>query len=470
MTKEELIARYPTGRDALEIDRRLQDALARNTDKIIVLDDDSTGTQTVHGVRVYTGWDMESVRAGMESGDRMFYILTNSRSFSADKTVAAHREIAENILAVSGRFLLVSRSDSTLRGHYPLETEALRAAIEERGGQPFDGEIICPFFPEGGRVTAGNIHYVDCGGELVPAGETEFAQDKTFGYKSSDLTLWVEEKTLGRYPAGSVTVIGLDELRLPDYDAIERKLDAVSEFGKVVVNALCYDDLKVFATALYAVIERGKRFMVRSAAALVKVLGGIPDKPLLESSELFDPGNSNGGLIITGSHVQKTTAQLESLRGRGDVMFIELNQHLALDPEAFEEDARRVTRLAGDAISAGLTTVVQTRRERFDIATGDKEDELLLAIRISDKLTSVVTRLPVKPSFVIAKGGLTSSDVVTKGLGVKSALVLGQLLPGVPVWKIGEESRFSGMPYVVFPGNVGDDGALLAAVEKCCLH
>jgi uncharacterized protein YgbK (DUF1537 family) len=67
---------------------------------------------------------------------------------------------------------------------------------------------------------------------------------------------------------------------------------------------------------------------------------------------------------------------------------------------------------------------------------------------------------------LIAKGGITSSDIATKSLKVKLAMVAGSILPGVPVWKLGEESLFPGMHYVIFPGNVGGDDALSLAVAK----
>lgn len=80
-------------------------------------------------------------------------------------------------------------------------------------------------------------------------------------------------------------------------------------------------------------------------------------------------------------------------------------------------------------------------------------------------MQSLVGRLTVTPAFVIAKGGITSSDVGTKALAVKKANVLGQIRPGIPVWQTGEESRFPSVPYVIFPGNVGDDSTLKEAVE-----
>ena len=63
--------------------------------KIVVLDDDPTGVQTVHGVSVYTDWEQESLMEGIQEENNMFFILTNSRSFSAQKTEEEHRLITE---------------------------------------------------------------------------------------------------------------------------------------------------------------------------------------------------------------------------------------------------------------------------------------------------------------------------------------------------------------------------------------
>ena len=180
-------------RDETRIDRILREAVMRSGRKIVVLDDDPTGVQTVHDVSVYTDWSEESVLQGFQEEGNLFYILTNSRGFTEDETKKAHRQIAGNIVKAAratGRdFLIMSRGDSTLRGHYPLETQVLRDVLSREGQQETDGEVICPFFKEGGRFTIGNIHYARYGRELVPAGETEFAADRTFGYRFSKLRL-----------------------------------------------------------------------------------------------------------------------------------------------------------------------------------------------------------------------------------------------------------------------------------------
>ena len=42
---------------------------------------------------------------------------------------------------------------------------------------------------------------------------------------------------------------------------------------------------------------------------------------------------------------------------------------------------------------------------------------------------------------------------------------MGQIQPGIPVWKLGPESRFPGLPYIIFPGNVGSDDTLKKVVK-----
>jgi len=389
--------------------------------------------------------------------------------FTRQQTEEAHREIGRNIFEVSRKlnrdFIIISRSDSTLRGHFPLETEVLKETLESCGYRKIHGEVIFPFFMEGGRYTAENIHYVLENGILVPAGETEFAQDKTFGYKESHLGKWIEEKSMGAYRAQDVTYISLESLRNFDIDFIVSQLMDVDNFNKVVVNAFDYIDVKIFTIALLEAMERGRNFLFRSAACFTKVIGGIPDKPLLTWGELVSPGGP-GGLIIAASHVRKTTEQLEQLKKCKYVEMIEFNQHLITDPDMIDKEINRVSSLCMNIISGGQTAAVYTRRERFDLGTGNREEELMVSVKISDAVTEIVRQLKVRPSFIIAKGGITSSDIGVKGLGVKKALVAGQISPGIPVWITGKESKFPGLPYIIFPGNVGNPETLREITEK----
>lgn len=457
--------------DEAAVEAMLRQALATLHKKIIVLDDDPTGIQTVHGVPVYTSWDEEAIEAGFAGEAGLFFVLTNSRSFSAEETERVHREIGEILCRVSRQtgkdYLLVSRGDSTLRGHYPLETATLREALEAGSSKQIDGEIFLPFFKEGGRFTLDNIHYVREGAALVPAGQTEFAQDKSFSYTASHLGEYIEKKTGGSYKKEDCTYISLEDLRALRLDKIEGQLRAVTGFHKVVVNAVDYVDVKIFAICCARAMAAGKAFIFRSAAAVPKVFGGIQDRPLLTREQLICPDNRNGGIVLIGSHVNKTTQQLEELHSSGlPLEFCQFDQHLVLVPGGLEQEVERVAAIVEDRIARGRNVVVYTRRERLYLDTDDRDEQLKISVRISDAVTSIVGRQTVRPNFIIAKGGITSSDVGTKALGVKKALVMGQIRPGIPVWRTGEESRFPGLPYIIFPGNVGERSTLREIVEQ----
>lgn len=457
----EVFQKYPKV-DSKLVHELLEKEIKRDKNNIVVLDDDPTGVQTVHNISVYTDWSAESIQEGFRKSDKMFFILTNSRSFTMQRTEEVHREIARNISKASEGvpFLVVSRSDSTLRGHYPLETEVLKNELEKINGYCFDGEILCPYFAEGNRFTLENVHYVRYGNTLVPAGETEFAKDKTFGYTSSDLREYVEEKSKGKYQASNVICISLDSLRAMDYEKIEEQLMEAENFCKIIVNAIEDSDVEIFVTALYRAIQKGKHYLFRTAAAFVKALGGINSRPLLERKEMIREDSCNGGLIMIGSHTEKTTKQLKLLMKIENIQFLEFNSDLVLDEVRFQEEIKRVIEQVEFHVKHGITTAVYTRRKLLELENDTKEAALLRSVRISEAVQSIVGKLNVRPAFLIAKGGITSSDIGVKALRVKKALVLGQIQPGIPVWKTGEESKFPGIPYVIFPGNVGDEDSL----------
>lgn len=137
-----------------------------------------------------------------------------------------------------------------------------------------------------------------------------------------------------------------------------------------------------------------------------------------------------------------------------------------LEDKGLEEEVKRVVSIVDTLIQEGKTAAVYTRRNRFDLKTDDKDEQIKVSVKISDAVTSIVTNLTVRPNFIVAKGGITSSDVGTKALAVKKANVMGQIKPGVPVWMTGSESKFPGLPYIIFPGNVGTNETLKDVVER----
>jgi uncharacterized protein YgbK (DUF1537 family) len=310
------------------------------------------------------------------------------------------------------------------------------------------------------------VNIVKYGSELVPAAQTEFARDRTFGYSHSDLPSYIEEKTEGRFPASGVTCISLDELRGQNYDSIINKLLAVKDFGKVCVNAVDYCDVKVFAVALYRAMASGKTFLFRTAAGLVKVVGGVTDIPLLKRRDMIRMDTHTGGVVLVGSHTQKTTAQLNELLQLPCVQAIAFNSDLVLQGDAaLSAEVDRCVALEEKAILDGRVAVCFTNRTLLTVENDTKEIALTRSVKISEGVQSLVGRLKVSPAFIIAKGGITSSTVGTEALGVKKANVLGQICPGIPVWQTDSDSKFPTIPYVIFPGNVGDKETLRQAVE-----
>lgn len=456
--------------DADKAEMLLSQAMEGFHKKLVVLDDDPTGVQTVHDVSVYTDWEEESIRNGFEEKEAMFFILTNSRSFSVEETTKVHQDIAARVAKVARELgqdsMIISRGDSTLRGHYPLETQLLADGLTKNEGVVIDGEIICPFFPEGGRYTMDNIHYVKEQDNLVPAGMTEFAKDKTFGYKSSDLTEYVEEKTEGKYHKEDCITISLDELNALDVQGIKDKLMSAQNMAKIIVNAVSYADLKVFCAALVLAMKAGKHYMARTAAAFTKVMGRISDQPLLGRAQL-EGDTKNGGIVLIGSHVKKTTDQLNCLKELdGQADFMEFQVNTVFEENGLEKEVERTVKAAEEKILSGRTVVIYTSRQLLAPENMTPEEKLHISVKISNAVTSIIGKLSVKPKFIIAKGGITSSDVGTKALRVKKARVMGQVKKGIPVWMTGEESKFPGMPYIIFPGNVGEVSTLKEIVEE----
>jgi hypothetical protein len=183
----------------------IQGQVTASRRKVVVLDDDPTGTQTVHGVPVLTEWSVDGLRAELANELPAFYLLTNSRSLPLTKAKAMNAEIGHNLVEAARQakreFAVVSRSDSTLRGHFPGEVSALTEALKS----DFDAWLIIPFFLEGGRYTINDVHYVAEGQWLIPAGETEFARDAAFGYQASNLHPARRTRTRGHALCGSYT-------------------------------------------------------------------------------------------------------------------------------------------------------------------------------------------------------------------------------------------------------------------------
>jgi uncharacterized protein YgbK (DUF1537 family) len=459
--KKEFLTSLP-GEWPVDLWSDIQQQVNASKRKVVVLDDDPTGTQTVHSIPVLTDWSVETLQAELSTNLPAFYILTNSRSFTLDVAQSINTEIGRNLSKAARQadcqFVVVSRSDSTLRGHFPGEVDALAKALKK----DFDGWIITPFFPEGGRYTIDSVHYVDEGGWLVPAAETEFAKDRVFGYQSSNLCHWVEEKTGGRIASDDVASVLIKDLREGGPQRVSSILVQLQRGSICVVDAVSYRDLEVFILGLLKA-EQGKKFLYRTAASFVQVRSGLTPRPLLTVSDLKLP-DAGGGLIIVGSYVPRTSEQLDMLLSQPNIIQTEVSVDALIDDKHRMDEIERVALISNQALNSGKDMVIYTSRQ---LVTGkDTESSLSIGQSISKGLVNILQKISDTPRYILSKGGITSSDVATEGLKVKRAMVCGQIMPGVPVWKLGAESRLPGLAYIVFPGNVGDSLALVEVVNK----
>jgi uncharacterized protein YgbK (DUF1537 family) len=380
---------------------------------------------------------------GFSDSQPFFYILTNTRAMTRDEAARVTREAMEAVIKVNEdygyRLIIVSRSDSCLRGHFPLETDVMRQCLESHGYAVADKTLFCPAFIEAGRVTIDGIHYLkEEDGRLIPVSETEFARDNVFAYHTSVLTEYIKEK--GANP--------------DDYE---------------IINAQSYDELQAAAQR----ISQGDRpsvrgashgvcppvSIIRSSSSLPKAISGIPDIPLLDKRILAPQANTSPlpPLFVIGSHVQKTTRQLECLLQAEGTCGVEVDvQRILDDADALMSETTDVIKQVVDNY---LTPVLYTSRQEIRLTDADQRQHL--GQQVSDFLVACVRRLPFTPSYLVGKGGITSHDILTKGLGIKSARVLGQIVNSVPC-----VMTPSGFPYIIFPGNVGNENSLREVYMK----
>ncbi|MHB8535196.1 MAG: four-carbon acid sugar kinase family protein [Sulfuricaulis sp.] len=426
--------------------------------KIIVLDDDPTGSQTVHGCLLLMQWDVAVLTEALTDSAPLFFILTNTRGVDAAHAAAITREVCHNLktalAAQDVHAIFVSRSDSTLRGHYPIETDVI---AKELG--PFDAHFLVPAFFEGGRFTRASVHYLISDGREIPVHETEFARDSVFAYRHSYLPDYVEEKTHGRLKAGDVVRWLLEDLRHGVYD----RLLALHDNACVVVDAEKQDDLDRFAADLLKAAAQGKRFLFRSAASLITSLARLPPQPVAAASMAQYVRGHAAGAVIVGSHVPRTTRQLEELLKLPGVVPIEVDVNRLTD-----ESATLLKQVLAEAESVHrekhMPVIFTSRAER---RFPDGNSRLVFGKQVSAFLMEVVRGLPPTLGFLVSKGGITSNDVLSTGLQLRTARLLGQILPGVSVVRCPHEHpRYPGLPVVIFPGNVGDERALATVVER----
>ncbi|MGG6263547.1 four-carbon acid sugar kinase family protein [Leptolyngbya sp. AN03gr2] len=434
--------------------------------KIIVLDDDPTGSQTVHSCLLLMQWDVETLRIGLRDEAPIFFVLTNTRAMTPEAAKSVTQEVCRNLKSAIAAesvqdFLVVSRSDSTLRGHYPIETDAI---AEELGS--FDAHFLVPAFFEGGRTTRDSIHYLKVNGVDTPVHETEFAKDSVFGYQHSYLPDYVEEKTQGRIRADQVERFLLSDIR----SSIQSRLEKLHDNQCCVVDSETQTDMDRFASDVMTVAAEGKRFLFRSAASLLTSLANLGAQPIAQAEMARYVREGKPGAVIVGSHVKKTTEQLQKLLEAPGTVGVEIEvAQLVGSDAAHDELLKSAIDKINEIHNAGKTPVVYTSRK--ELTFEDAQTRLNFGESVSTLLMDILQGLPADIGFLISKGGITSNDTLSKGLALRTARLLGQVLAGVSMVRTAEDHpQFPNLPVVLFPGNVGDETALATVYDRLNQH
>jgi uncharacterized protein YgbK (DUF1537 family) len=444
-------------------------AIARQ-ETLVVLDDDPTGSQTLTDVPLLLRWDIEALSWAFRQDTGVFYVLTNSRSMSVQEATDVNREIVANLVEAAGdrRFKLLSRGDSTLRGHFPVETDAIAQELAAWTGMQYEAVLLCPAFLEAGRITAGDIHWVIERGKFIPVASSEFARDSRFGYSNSSLPEWVREMSPTHRPELIVSV-GLDDIRIGGPNAVTAILISAQPGSVIVINAVLDADLEIVVLGLLEAEERGSRILYRSGPSFARVRAGMAKRSRLDALELRRRFDRRGeGLLVVGSHVGLTNQQVTRAARLGGFAQLELHVERVLDQKTQQTEADQVVAEATRALAAGKDVLLHTTRQQFEGHNASSREQI--GKTVSRALASVVREITrvASPAWLIAKGGITASDVAVHGLGMQRAWMLGQLLDGtVSVWgATTEDPANRGMPFVVFPGNVGSADSLAEVTQR----
>ena len=459
--------------------------------KIVVIDDDPTGSQTVHSCPLLLRWDEAALRRGLRHPSPLMFVLANTRALSPEAAAIRNREIVNALvlaMAAEGlqedELLLVSRGDSTLRGHGVLEPQVLAQAWEKHFAA-VDATLHVPAFLEGGRTTVDGVHRLH--GE--PVHTTAFARDRLFGYSTSDLAEWLEEKSAGQIAANAVVHISLSLLEAERSEDLLACLEALEANRPVVVDATHPEQLRALGVAIRRLQGR-KRFLFRSAASLLNGLVDSGPSPLgpqpLDAQGLVGlrrrdlHGQPLPGLVVVGSHVALADQQLRSLLANVRCRGIELPvARIARvleggSPDWLLQDLEAEWRSQLEqALEEGLTPVLFS--SRGELVFGAGAAAAARRLRFGMELAALMARLlaGVAPrlGYLISKGGITTGTLLVEGLGLEAVQLEGQLLPGLSLVRpmpalaqaLGELELSDPLPVLTFPGNLGEPDTLTEA-------
>ena len=437
--------------------------------KVVVIDDDPTGSQTVNNCLLLLKWDYSTLVKGFKSESNLFFILANTRSLSENDATLRIQEICNNLKEVIAyedvkkeEIIFVSRGDSTLRGHNFLEPNTINNCLG-----PFDATFHIPAFIEGKRFTVNGCHFVD----KIPVDQTIFAEDKIFGYKTSNIKNLLFQQSKSQINLDDIQNIKLSDfetLKVEEKNIIFQKLKNFKNNIHVILDIENYSQLNKFSLVINK-LSKQKRFLFRTAASFISSISDIKSNPKKDifSSNFRRQNNDNKflpGLVVVGSFVELSTLQLQQLLNISHCEPIELDVFEFFRIISLENPEDKLNFLKKTLLleirsnfKKGKTPVLFTSRKLMSLECSEQFNFYnSLALFIAN----LVADLKNEIGYLISKGGITTNVILSNGLEADYVYLEGQIITGISLvtYKLKNDEK---LPIVTFPGNIGTADSLL---------
>ncbi len=436
--------------------------------KFVVIDDDPTGSQTVHDCLLLLNWDCSTLIKGFESKSNLFFILANTRSLSENDAKLTIEQICKNLKTVitsqayEEEIVFISRGDSTLRGHNYLEPIALNSCLG-----PFDATFHIPAFIEGKRLTINGSHFVD----KIPISQTIFATDKIFGYETSNvknLLLQQSKSQINFEDIQNLLLSDIEMLNDEENNIVFKTLKNLKNNKHVVVDVENYSQLKKLSLVIKKLIKQ-KKFLFRTAASFIS---SISEKKSVSQSEIFFSNlrlrnkekSFLPGLIIVGSYVELSTIQLNNLLEISNCNPIELDVFEFFKITSSDNNQKRRNLFKNKflkeirfSFEKGKTPVLFTSRQFMSL---DYSEQFNFYNSLSCFIAELVADLKYEIGYLISKGGITTNMILSKGLNADYVYLEGQIFTGISVvtYNLKNDEK---IPIVTHPGNIGTKDSLV---------
>ncbi|MDC3148321.1 hypothetical protein OA847_00165 [bacterium] len=437
--------------------------------KFVVIDDDPTGSQTVHDCLLLLKWDCSTLVKGFESKSNLFFILANTRSLSENDAKLKIEEICKNLktvitsLAYEEEIIFISRGDSTLRGHNFLEPSALNSCLG-----PFDATFHIPAFIEGKRLTINGSHFVD----KTPISQTIFAKDKIFGYKTSNVKNLLFQQSKSQINFEDIQNLLLSDIEMlndEENNIVFKTLKNLKNNKHVVVDIENYSQLKKFSLVIKKLIKQ-KKFLFRTAASFIS---SISEKKSVSQSKKNFFSNLRirnkeksflPGLIIVGSYVKLSTMQLNNLLEIRNCNSIELDVFEFFKISSADNNKKQMNLFKNKflkeirfSFEQGKTPVLFTSRKFMSL---DSSELLNFYNLLACFIAELVADLKYEIGYLISKGGITTNLILSDGLNADYVYLEGQIFKGISVvtYDLKNDEK---LPIVTHPGNIGTEDSLV---------